>query len=206
MRIKNPEDVAKMGLHARTQIEAALGAIYRKEAKSLPKKIEQLRASAEKPFNQSNATPSKKKKPAKIMKTADNLNYCPYPNPDPSVALHIALLKEFGSWHDGGELVEEMILPGHEVRFRFDFCLPRYKFAIEVDGFGYHRDLKSFKRDREKQKHALIKGWVVHRLTSSNIKNEFPVLLPDIKEMIKHRIQSEATIVPIGKTWCSLKE
>ena len=30
--------------------------------------------------------------------------------------------------------------------------------AIEVDGFGDHRDLESFKKDREKQKHALKRG------------------------------------------------
>lgn len=138
------------------------------------------------------------------MTNNDGLKYCPYPNPDPSVLLHIALLKEFKSWWCGGELADEMIIPGHKVKFRYDFCFPRYRLAIEIDGFGYHRDLESFKKDREKQKHALKHGWVVHRLTNSDLRNAFNTIIPDIKTILSHREKRDAELTPTGKVWCSL--
>lgn len=195
MRIKSDSDLSGFGSHARKQIEKALQS---KPAKSnaLLKRSGRDSAFADGLF--------KRQKPAKVMKTHENYSYCPYPSPDPGVALHIAMLDEFGSWWDGGELVDEMILPGHKIRFRFDLCLPRYKFAIEVDGFGYHRDLVSFKRDREKQKHALLHGWVVHRLTNSDLREGFDQLVPDIKVMLAHRERSKATIKKVGNTWCEL--
>jgi len=213
MRIRSLDDISHLGKHAQKQISKQLVGkqiSVDKRFLNLPtskssKSRSEKTVIDDKPFHHSVLINSKKQKAARINKTFDGLNYCPYPNSDPSVWLHIALIKAFGSWDNGGELVDEMILPGHDVRFRFDFCLPRFKFAIEVDGYGYHRDLKSFKRDREKQKHALINGWVVHRLTSSNIKNEFNSLLPDIKSMLKYRQKCDATIINVGKTWCALK-
>lgn len=205
MRIKNKNDIGNFGPLAKKQIEAALkqqgGFNNQKRLNS----ASELNSSAtERLEPNSMAATKKKKKPAKVMTSGDGLRYCPYPNPDPSVSLHIALLREFGSWWDGGELADEMIIPGHQVRFRYDFCFPNYRLAIEVDGFGYHRDLKSFKKDREKQKHALKGGWVVHRLTNSDLRNGFDDIIPDIKVMLSHRVRYEAELVQVGKTWCSL--
>lgn len=76
--------------------------------------------------------------------------------------------------------------------------------AIEIDGFGYHRDLDSFKKDREKQKHALKAGWVVLRLTNSDLRHAFDDIIPDIKVILSHRERHQTKLVPVGKTWCSL--
>lgn len=195
MRIKDGDDLSRLGARARLQIENALAAA------SIPNKSN----SKDEAGRRASDTPdsSKDKPPSRISKTNDGLNYCLVPNPDPGVKLHVAMEKEFGSWWDGGELVSEMILPGHEISFRFDLCLPRYKFAIEVDGFGFHRDLKSFKKDREKQKHALITGWVVYRVTVSEIRSEFDSIIPNIYRMLSHLRRGSALIEPVGKTWCS---
>lgn len=206
MRIKNLDDISNLGTNARKQIAAAFkqqnGAHHQKLI--LSKDIKQPAESTAKQSKSSTEDPHKKKKPAKVATTDDGLRYCPHPNPDPSVALHIALLREFGSWWDGGELADEMIIPGHQVRFRYDFCFPRYRLAIEIDGFGYHRDLNSFKKDREKQKHALKHGWVVHRLTNSDLRNAFNTVIPDIKTILSHREKRDAELIPAGKVWCSL--
>jgi len=224
MRIKNSDDIKKLGAHAQRKINAALqqGGINNKKRisnvaelagqhrKGTQELSTDAKASPPHPLSkaqleQTNTdTPKKKKKPSKVMVNDDGLKYCPYPNPDPSVSLHIALLREFGSWWDGGELADEMIIPGHQVRFRYDFCFPRYRLAIEIDGFGYHRDLDSFKKDREKQKHAMKKGWVVHRLTNSDLRHAFDDIIPDIKVMLSYRERHEAELTTIGKTWCTL--
>ena len=205
MRIKSTDDLSRLGTNAKKQIEAALKQQGGFNNQKRPGSIQDLKRSATVQPEQPNTdTPKKKKKPAKVMTNDDDLRYCPYPNPDPSVSLHIALLREFGSWWDGGELADEMIIPGHQIRFRYDFCFPRYRLAIEIDGFGYHRDLDSFKKDREKQKHALKKGWVVHRLTNSDLRHAFDDIIPDIKIMLSHRERHEAELIPVGKTWCSL--
>ena len=210
MRIKSHEELSKFGLKAQERIKAALekqgGFNNQKRARNLDDVTKgKSKAPVPSPEEGNASAKKKKKKLAKVMTNEDGLRYCPYPNPDPSVPLHIELLREFGSWWSGGELADEMIIPGHEIRFRYDFCFPRYRLAIEVDGFGYHRDLESFKKDREKQKHALKKGWVVHRLTNSDLRHAFDDIIPDIKVMLSHRERREAELVPVGKTWCSLE-
>lgn len=206
MRIKSVDDINQLGAHAKKQLEAVLklqGGFN--NAKRPARADDFARSSIAQAEHTSIDSTANKKKPAKVMTNDGGHRYCPYPNPDPSVSLHIALLREFGSWWDNGELADEMIIPGHAVRFRYDFCFPRYRLAIEIDGFGYHRDLDSFKKDREKQKHALINGWVVHRLTNSDLRHAFDDIIPDIKAMISHRERHEAKLVPVGKTWCSLE-
>jgi hypothetical protein len=201
VRIKSLNDIEGLGDNAKEQIKRAInqqGGIDNKKRLGSIDELSRQEKKAEGPSKKN------KKKAAKVMTNDDGYRYCPYPNPDPSVALHIALLAEFGSWWQGGELADEMIIPGHEIRFRYDFCFPRYRLAIEVDGFGYHRDLDSFKKDREKQKHALKLGWVVHRLTNSDLRHAFENIIPDIKTILSHRERHHAEIIPIGKTWCSL--
>lgn len=205
MRIKSADDINQLGTHAKKQIEAVLKEQGGFNNIKRPSRADDLSRSS---IAQAGPTriesPAKKKKLAKVMTNDDGLRYCPYPNPDPSVSLHIALLREFGSWWDNGELADEMIIPGHAIRFRYDFCFPRYRLAIEIDGFGYHRDLDSFKKDREKQKHALKNGWVVHRLTNSDLRQGFADIIPDIKTMLSYRKIQDAKLKPVGKTWCSL--
>ena len=59
--------------------------------------------------------------------------FCHYPSPDPFVKIHALLDIEFGRYSDGGKHASEVILPGHEIAFRYDFALLPWKVFIESD-------------------------------------------------------------------------
>lgn len=131
-------------------------------------------------------------------------SYCEWPSKDPAHWLHAALEKRYGMFFNGGELACELIIPGGDQRWRFDWAWPRYRVALEQDGFGYHRDLNSFKRDRRKQMHALVNGWVVIRTTNEDIRKRFEQLVDEIEQVLSHRSFKPANIKPIGKTQCEM--
>jgi len=60
-------------------------------------------------------------------------------------------------------------------RWKFDFCYPEQKIAIECEGGtwtnGRHTRGKGFKNDCEKYNQATIDGWRVLRFTSDMIKS-----------------------------------
>lgn len=75
-------------------------------------------------------------------------------------------------------------------RFRFDYAIPEYKIAVEVEGGiwmkggGAHSRPQNILRDMEKYTLANIEGWVVIRRTPSDlIKN-------DTIHLIKKAIQN----------------
>lgn len=151
MRIKNLDELGKLGANAKRQIEAALklqGGFNNQKRASNIEALKHSSTTLVAAESNKTAPPKKKKRPAKVMIHSDGGSYCPYPNPDPSVALHIALLREFGSWWDGGELADEMIIPGHSVRFRYDFCFPRYRLAIHANLCMLQKLLHSIKTGR----------------------------------------------------------
>jgi very-short-patch-repair endonuclease len=57
-------------------------------------------------------------------------------------------------------------------KFRFDFCLPEFKIAVEYDGLNSeksgHTTLKGFTSDTEKINIAISLGWKVLRFTVLN--------------------------------------
>ena len=60
-------------------------------------------------------------------------------------------------------------------RFRFDFCWPDLKIAVEVEGgtwvLGRHTRGAGFAKDCEKYNEAAILGWKVLRFPTEEIKN-----------------------------------
>lgn len=174
MRIKSAQDLALLGSSAQKQISP-----YFRE-------------------NKSSKTP--------VNNKDKNLGppYCEWPSKDPAHWLHAALERQYGMFFNGGELACELIIPGGEQRWRFDWAWPRYRVALEQDGFGYHRDLNSFKRDRRKQMHALVNGWVVIRTTNEDIRKRFEQLIIEVEQVISHRELKPADIRRIGKTQCEL--
>lgn len=194
MRISIHDDISKLGKHARAQIEAALRAPVKRTVK-LPITTK----SNKKPAEQ--ATDSKKKKrPSRVVKCLETgLRYCPYPSPDPSAWLHTALNQRYGSHDEGGDHAHEVIIPGHETRFRWDHIVYGV-ICIELDGYGYHFDLKSFKRDREKQKHGLVNGFIVYRVTAQDVRENLNGVLDNVDAMLAHHEKYKMTLSPIGKT------
>src|SRR3990167_7310950 len=59
-------------------------------------------------------------------------------------------------------------------RWRFDFALPVYKIAIEVDGgtrkLGRHNRAEGYAKDAEKLNQAAAEGWAVFRFSDIMIK------------------------------------
>lgn len=55
-------------------------------------------------------------------------------------------------------------------RWRWDFCFPSQKLAIEIDGRGYHQTVKGVRADHEKQNEAVRLGWRVLRFPATDAK------------------------------------
>jgi hypothetical protein len=81
-----------------------------------------------------------------------------------------------GPFHSG----DPMPPPVREFQFcaerawRFDFCWPAFKLAVEIDGKihgGRHTRPEGFGRDHEKINAAVTLGWRVLRFTRDMIKN-----------------------------------
>lgn len=60
-------------------------------------------------------------------------------------------------------------------RFRFDFCWPDHKVAVEIDGAiwsgGRHTRGAGFLRDCEKLNLAALSGWVVLRFSGELVRS-----------------------------------
>lgn len=65
-------------------------------------------------------------------------------------------------------------------KWRFDFCLPKNKLAIECEGGTYsggrHVTGKGYAKDCEKYNAASAQGWTVFRFTSDMIKSGKAIL------------------------------
>lgn len=62
--------------------------------------------------------------------------------------------------------------PQHEVfdgRYRLDFALPDKKIGIELDGYAWHSDRKTFTKDRARQRELELDGWRLIRFSGSEI-------------------------------------
>jgi hypothetical protein len=206
MRITSDFDLRGLGINARKQIKSALGG----KPISTAKRIMQFpdKALGAKTHQ---STKSKvelqstyRNKPARIHTDEfTGLKYCPYPSTDPAVWLHVALEKEFGSYWSGGDMVSELVLPGHEVAFRYDFAILSAKIMIEFDGWAFHNKREAFKRDREKTRHALLKGWVTLPITNSMVRNELIEIINDIIKLIKIRPIYDIPVIKLkGNTQC----
>lgn len=75
-----------------------------------------------------------------------------------------------------------------ERKFRFDYCIPEKKIAIEYEGLftfvkdeqgktklgkSRHTTVSGYEKDTEKYNLAAINGWLVLRYTASTINNLF---------------------------------
>lgn len=59
-------------------------------------------------------------------------------------------------------------------KFRFDFCFPDKKIAIEIDGGQYKPNggRHNSDSDREKMNEAAVLGWRVLRFSGTQLKND----------------------------------
>lgn len=52
--------------------------------------------------------------------------------------------------------------------WRFDFAWPAFKVAIEIDGRGRHQTVDGVRRDHEKQRAAVLRGWRLLRFPATD--------------------------------------
>lgn len=181
MRIKSPNDLEGLGLHARKKIEAVLN-------------------SNKKSVNE-NLLPNNKSQ-SKTLTTSET-KFCEWPSKNPAVWLHIALEKEFKSYWEGGDFVCEMMLPNSPKSWRYDFCLISSRILIEFDGYGFHRTKKAFQNDRDKERFAQTNGWVVFRFTNAMVRENIESLVCDIRTLHELRGHHQfSRIERVGNTFC----
>ena len=70
-------------------------------------------------------------------------------------------------------------------KWRFDFCWPDTRIALEVEGFG-HSYWNRYHSDVEKYNAATLDGWKVLRLTFLMIKHEDLTLLDALMEVLSN--------------------
>jgi very-short-patch-repair endonuclease len=51
-----------------------------------------------------------------------------------------------------------------------DFCWPEHRLVVEADGFAFHADRGSYRRDRERQNDLERLGWRVLRFTWEDVQ------------------------------------
>ena len=60
-----------------------------------------------------------------------------------------------------------------EFGYRFDFCWPSKKVAVEIHGFGFgHQAIRGLQVDCEKARHAIMLGWCVVPFTQACISSK----------------------------------
>ena len=83
-----------------------------------------------------------------------------------------------------------------ERRWRFDFAIPKYKIAIEIDGgvwtYGRHNRASGYIKDMEKMNAAASSGWLVlHFTPQEQYRTATFKLIGKTIETIKNSIKSE---------------
>ena len=85
---------------------------------------------------------------------------------------------------------EGRVIPGR--RFRFDFCWPAARVAVEIQGGtwtrGRHTRGEGYARDCEKLALAQIEGWQVYYLTREMIEGEHKRWIGLIAGVIRERM------------------
>ena len=88
----------------------------------------------------------------------------------------------------GVEVVKELAFHGSR-KWRFDYAIPEYKVAIEIDGavwtMGRHNRPEGYINDMEKLNTAASMGWLVLRFTTDDRLKDSTLTL--IKETISLR-------------------
>lgn len=92
--------------------------------------------------------------------------------------------------HNLPELVSEYRF--HDKRkWRFDFCLPELKIAIECEGglhkYGRHNRASGYIADSDKYNMAQEMGYIVLRYTSQHINDNPSVMIDQIQRVITMR-------------------
>ncbi|MGX1201072.1 hypothetical protein [Marinobacter sp. MBR-105] len=103
-------------------------------------------------------------------------------------ALNVALLREFGCWKQGGELVREL-MPFSENRYRADLCFPRYLISVEIQGWTHHgKSLDDHHDDRIREMYFAARNWLVINVSHGQALNQQAMIIDTIRQAMTRRV------------------
>lgn len=103
------------------------------------------------------------------LKLAD-IQWCAVPPIEPADILYQAMVRRWGRYYSGGEVVWEL-MPFSDSNYRLDASLVHYRVGVELDGWQFHgRTLSGFQRDREKQLLFCRRGWLLFRISNAQVR------------------------------------
>lgn len=115
-------------------------------------------------------------------------------SPDPEVMLYRACVARWGRAFEGGLCVYELGFQVHSdyfgskpKRWFIDTAIPKYRIAIECDGYQYHSSLDAIKRDHLKNEFLHRHGWLVFRVGNARIKKDIDTFLDSVEHAMRFR-------------------
>lgn len=130
---------------------------------------------------------------------------CSWPSSEPHVLLYQLLVSQYGcAVYGGGDIVNELVLYPKEKRYRFDAAHLSSRILFEVNGWQYHHQLESFRRDHHKNTYALTRGWVVMKIMAKDINQNPLELQANIAKVVSQRHFPQQSIRPWGKCFYQL--
>jgi very-short-patch-repair endonuclease len=83
----------------------------------------------------------------------------------------------------------EMWLPGYGPAL-LDLAFDELKVLVEIDGWAYHRDLRAFLRDTDRQNALVLQGWVVIRTNWYELTENPEQFLTHVRDALAARRRS----------------
>lgn len=111
------------------------------------------------------------------------LPFCPIEGSTPQEKLWRALVSRYPDLVKMGELCWEVsgVVPGR--RYSLDIAFREIQLGLEMDGWEWHgKNIKNFKRDRQKDRLLLLAGWRVLRFFASEVNDEIESVLDTIEK------------------------
>lgn len=90
-------------------------------------------------------------------------------------------LLRFGLWQRQVKVKPQAQVPGVG---RVDFLIGK-RLIIEVDSVEFHTDLRAFRKDRERDRRAVERGYKVLRFTTYEVQHELPRVLATILRFVR---------------------
>lgn len=150
----------------------------------------------------------RKGKPRRPQSEAElyGLESCVVPPVMPADILYQALVRRWGRFATGGEVVWELEpFPGS--RYRLDAALPRFQCGVEMDGWQYHgKTLEGFQKSRAKQLFFSRRGWLFFQVSNDQVKNELDDVIEAIAEGLSYQVRREVSLRRLPGGWSRILE
>jgi|GEM_PF-3405958 len=129
----------------------------------------------------------------------------PVPPQNPADILYQAMVRRWGRYYNGGEVVWEL-RPFEDNGYRLDAALPRFRVGCELDGWQFHaKFVDSFKKTREKQFMFCRRGWLLFQLSAEQVKESLDDVIDGIAEALEYQqYQDDFRLHQYPKGWSKL--